>query len=120
MLLNLGGNFYTAASILERSFVRCPEYRGCPYFGGWNYTIYMEITVGATACVGCTEVSECPLLEVFVPFKLQNCFETMTGEVHRGRITMKVGSRKRQQTRSAGAEGPGTASYRASAIKHGA
>ena len=69
----LGGNFYTAAGILERSFVRCPEYRGCPYFGGWNYTIYMEITVGATACVRCTEVvriSECPLLEVLLYFKL--------------------------------------------------
>ena len=33
----LGDNFYAAAGILERSFVRCPEYRGCPYFGGWNY-----------------------------------------------------------------------------------
>ena len=24
---------------LEQEFVSCPEYRGCPYFGGWKYTI---------------------------------------------------------------------------------
>ena len=60
------------AAVLELDFVRCPEYRGCPYLGGWKYTIRMEITVGATACDRCTEVvriSKCPLFRGFTVYR---------------------------------------------------
>ena len=60
---------YGERSFWGKRFVRCPEVRGCPYLGGFKYTTHMEIAVGATACVRCTEVvriSECPLIEVLL------------------------------------------------------
>ena len=53
-------------ALLEIVFLLFPtQYRGCPYLGGLKYTIYIEIAVGATACVRYLEVvrfSEGPLI----------------------------------------------------------
>ena len=69
----LGGNFVQPLAFWSEHFVRCPEYRGCPYLGGLKYTIYMDIAVGATACVRYLEVvrfSESPLIEVLLYYTL--------------------------------------------------
>ena len=68
-LFVLRGNFVQPLAFWSERFVRCPEYRGCPYLRGLKYTIYMDIAVGATACVHYLEVvrfSEGPLIEALL------------------------------------------------------